>query len=435
MRSGRRVVALVGTASVLLRGVAALRLGSAAAKVNWDGYSFESYLRDFGRDRPIAGSAERARRNALFQSSLAEIRATNARNLRDGRPWVAGAHPFMDWTVAERKVLNGYKPSRRLRPVMAALQTDFQQGGRLALNATERRAGGLTINEGPKIRQQGNCGSCWAISAVEAVEAALLMRGVKSPQLSAQALVDCVPNPKHCGGTGGCDGATGELAFQFMKDYGIPTEAEDPYTEETGVCSESLSGPWPGKQRARVSGFTSLPSNQAQPLMQALVQEGPVTVAVDGGDWYQYGGGIFDGCQKDAELSHAVLAKGYGTDHDFGHSYWLIQNSWGSRWGERGHIRLLKHDDEDAWCGVDHKPQDGVGCDGGPAQVTVCGMCGLLYDPVVPTGVRLEDGSSSELGSNAGQASSAPTINEPQTHEEVDIAPISATDMYKSSNL
>jgi len=303
-----------------------------------------------------------------------------------------GVHPFMDWTAAERKVLNGYKPSRARRqlPSMAALQTDAKFGSSVRVSAT---SGGLTAEQGPAIRQQGNCGSCWAISAVEAVEAYLQTQGT-DVQLAAQALVDCVPNPQHCGGSGGCDGATGELAYQFMMDHGIPTEADDQYTAQTGTCPQKFDTEptWTttGGKRARLSGFSNLPSNKAEPLKQALMN-GPVVVAVDGNDWFDYNGGVFDGCQRDAIIGHAVLAKGFGEDS--GNKYWLIQNSWGSQWGERGHIRLKRTDDDDNLCGTDTKPQEGLGCDGGPPSVTVCGMCGVLYDPIVPTGVRLEDGT------------------------------------------
>merc|ERR1719238_2523999 len=99
------------------------------------------------------------------------------------------------------------------------------------------------------IVNQGSCGSCWAISAAEALEAQLQKNG--NPQftkLSAQALIDCTPNPQHCGGKGGCDGATGELAYAWVKDNGIPLESSyDAYNQRTGTCQAS-SGP-----RARIS--------------------------------------------------------------------------------------------------------------------------------------------------------------------------------------
>jgi len=402
MHGFRRLVA-----ALLLSGASALRASSATfakSKVNLNTYSFDQYSRDYGRSY-AAGSAEYRHRAALFQSAVQEIHATNARNQREGRAWAAGVHPFMDWTVEERRSLNGYKPSRTHRQGkgVAFIHTEASASGRAAstMNATVRS---FLSETAPALRNQGNCGSCWAISAVEAVEAQLQRQGVpKSVKVSAQALVDCVPNPQHCGGDGGCQGATGELAYSFMRDVGIPLEADLPYTATDGSCPQKpAQGPWPSAQRVRVSGWTALPSNKAEPLMQALVQQGPVVVAVDGNNWFNYDSGIFDDCGKDAILGHAVLATGYGEDQ--GKKYWLIQNSWGRDWGEEGHIRMLRHDDEDAWCGVDNKPKEGVGCDGGPAEITVCGTCGLLYDPLIPNGVRIEAADGSSVAAPAADA-------------------------------
>merc|ERR1719321_1502220 len=154
------------------------------------------------------------------------------------------------------------------------------------------------------IVNQGSCGSCWAISASEALEAQLQKNGQSSSiKVSAQALVDCVPNPQHCGGTGGCDGATGELAYAFVRDHGIPMESSLPYTAETGKCYNS-EGPWPSSQCVRISGWHQLPSNKYAPLMRALASEGPVVVSVDGNNWFDYTNGVFDGCDKDAVLGH-----------------------------------------------------------------------------------------------------------------------------------
>jgi len=246
---------------------------------------------------------------------------------------------------------------------------------------------------------------------VEAVEAQLIRSGAGDVKVSAQALVDCVPNPQHCGGSGGCDGATGELAYAFMRDHGIPLESELPYHAKTGTCAQaSLAGAWRSSRRVRLDGWNALPSNQLEPLKTALVQQGPVVVAVDGNNWFNYDSGVFDGCDKDAILGHAVLAKGFGEDS--GKKYWLIQNSWGSDWGENGHIRMLMHEDEQNWCGADRKPQEGVGCDGGPSEVTVCGMCGILFDPIIPQGVRIESddgfgGAGAASPTSAGESTEA----------------------------
>jgi len=360
-------------------------------------YSFDRFTHQFGRTY-VEGSEEYLKRVSVFKASLTRVKAINARNKKEGHPWVAGVQSFMDWTTEEKAALNGYKPagSRHSRLATSAIELGSSEEALVNASSIEavRKQGGMRREEGPLIRDQGNCGSCWAISAAEAVEAQLQRQGISAEtQVAAQAFVDCVPNPEHCGGSGGCDGATGELAYAYARDHGIPLEYELPYTGRTGKCT-----PRAAASMVRVSSWHALPSNKAGPLMKALVEEGPVVVAVDGEAWFDYDNGVFDGCSKDAVLGHAVLAKGYGEDK--GHKYWDIQNSWGSGWGENGHIRLLRHggEEDDQWCGTDNKPKEGVGCDGGPAEVTVCGMCGLLYDPLVPTGVKLEQPAEGRRG-------------------------------------
>ena len=71
-----------------------------------------------------------------------------------------------------------------------------------------------------KAKDQGGCGSCWAFSATEALEsAAALATGKAAPVLAPQQLVSCSPNPNDCGGTGGCDGSTQELALTYTEAF------------------------------------------------------------------------------------------------------------------------------------------------------------------------------------------------------------------------
>jgi len=411
-----RKVAAAALVATFMGGDAVLVRRRSMAKAELDSYTFERFLSDFDRDL-APGSAEYRRRAGIFETSLLEVRAKNVRNAKEGRLWTAGVHPFMDWTQAERTALNGYKPSSARHAPLARGGVAFLSSGArgfASANATgawessfsdatavSTESGGWSMESGPSLRNQGNCGSCWAISAVEALEAQLQKTGAVG-RVSAQALVNCVPNPQHCGGSGGCEGATGELAYAFVRDHGIPLESDMPYHAQTQSCAQQpMTGAFQAtRSRVRVDGWTNLPSNKQEPLMQALTQHGPVVVAVDANDWFDYQSGIFDGCMKDAILGHAVLAKGYGTSG--ANKYWLIQNSWGATWGEAGHIRLLRHDDENSWCGIDNKPKEGVGCDGAPAEVKVCGSCGILYDPIYPTGVRVEDAEA--LPASASQS-------------------------------
>lgn len=367
-------------------------------------YTFERFLEDYNR-KYEHGTVEFEHRAAIFHNSLLQIQHLLERNRREGRSWQPGIHKFMDWTESERASLHGYKPSRRKNQPLTVLQTRFLGRSATMSNMTWNDIetyGESFGEESSSIRDQGSCGSCWAISAVEAIEAQLAKNGNPDVKVSAQALVDCVPNPQHCGGSGGCDGATGELAYDFVREHGIPMEDGLPYDATTADCPvKPLEGDWPASSRVRVDGFRALPSNQQAPLMQSLVQDGPTVVSVDGKKWMDYNAGVFDSCERDAVLGHAVLARGYGEDS--GRKYWLIQNSWGSDWGERGHIRLLRHDTDEEYCGTDRKPQEGNGCDGGPSEVKVCGMCGVLYDPIIPQGVRLE--TADQAGSSSPKRS------------------------------
>eukprot|EP00747_Dinoflagellata_sp_TGD_P164766 gnl/TRDRNA2_/TRDRNA2_185145_c0_seq1.p1 gnl/TRDRNA2_/TRDRNA2_185145_c0~~gnl/TRDRNA2_/TRDRNA2_185145_c0_seq1.p1 ORF type:complete len:539 (+),score=108.85 gnl/TRDRNA2_/TRDRNA2_185145_c0_seq1:72-1688(+) len=392
-----RAIALLGVVAVSQGALLRTQRDAASIKssANLATYSFDHFIRDFDRSY-TPGSAEYVRREAVFKASLLTVRTVKARNAKDGRSWTSGIHPFMDWDAEERQSLHGYKPNRATHRAAGSLLQTKKAGIGAASNSSIYalgQSGGMGMSEGPQIRQQGKCGSCWAISAAEAVEAQLQRNGADpSTRVAPQALIDCVPNPQHCGGKGGCEGATGELAYSFMRDTGIPLEGDLPYHPHTESCPME-SNSWPAfvQKRVFVSGWKALESNKVEPLMTALVNDGPVVVAVDAKPWFDYDSGVFDGCPQDATLGHAVLAKGYGEDN--GRKYWLIQNSWGSNWGEHGHIRMLRHDDENSFCGTDRDPQEGLGCDGGPSEVTVCGMCGVLYDPIIPEGVRIEDGN------------------------------------------
>lgn len=130
-----------------------------------------------------------------------------------------------------------------------------------------------------------------------------------------------------------------------------------------------------------------LPSNDYGALMSA-VQVGPVAISVAASAWQFYSGGVFSS-DCGADVDHATVLVGYGTDN--GADYWLVRNSWSASWGEGGYIRVARYGGtaKGEPCLVDTSPMDGDGCPGGPSNITVCGLCGILSDSSYPTGAKL----------------------------------------------
>ena len=220
------------------------------------------------------------------------------------------------------------------------------------------------------VKNQGGCGSCWAFSGTGAIESALLMNNQTETILAEQLYVDCAPNPDSCGGTGGCSGSIQPLLFEYALTEGAVLETDYAYTASTDTCKAALKTPV-----ASIEGYEVLPENLSpEDMMQYLITKGPLAVSVDASSWSFYGGGVLSYSQCGADIDHAVMMVGYGTDPVYG-DYWTIKNSWGASWGEDGYIRISREDGNAA----DTSPGDGTGCADGPSEVTVRGTCGIYY--------------------------------------------------------
>mmetsp|Transcript_35802 Transcript_35802/g.82167 ORF Transcript_35802/g.82167 Transcript_35802/m.82167 type:complete len:392 (+) Transcript_35802:88-1263(+) len=326
---------------------------------------------------------------------LARKAAVQEHNSRKDISWRAGLNQFADYTQVEFDILLGHRSSRwwRGRPSASSSFMEASTDGGAVADSMDWRA---RLNRTNQIKNQGACGSCWAVAAVGALETHAEIAKVSSDDLSYEQIVDCTPNPHECGGTGGCSGATAELAFEYASKTSIVLASS--YQGYQSKGSKSACHDVAKTGAVSVGGYTRLPENKLQPLLQAVANKGPVVVSVDASGWSMYAEGVYDTCKPDATVNHAVLLVGYGkSDQGFTTKtplkYWLIRNSWGDSWGENGYIKLQRHDSDngkDGHCGTDHNPQAGVGCKGGPSEMPVCGMCGVLSDSSYPTGVRLE---------------------------------------------
>lgn len=160
-----------------------------------------------------------------------------------------------------------------------------------------------TVGVTTPVSNQMQCGSCWAFASIAVLESHIALQTGRLYELSEQELVSCVPNPRQCGGTGGCAGATSELAFDFVKEKGIVEEWEYSYQSNHGNvpnCSlkERLlpgngTSPYYNRAVASILGYIKLPSNNYQVMMNAVAKYGPVAVSVACLPWHLYKSGVF----------------------------------------------------------------------------------------------------------------------------------------------
>jgi len=201
------------------------------------------------------------------------------------------------------------------------------------------------------VKNQGDCGSCWAYSATEGIESGLYMATKKMTELSVQEIISCDKDEPD---GGGCDGGDLPTAFAWVeKAGGMDSEADYPTT--SGETGRTQTCKWSKKTVAKLSNWSyaitpCAKSEQAKGgkcadqdedgLKAALATHGPLSVCVNAGSWDFYSGGVLSGkCSGAwADLDHCVQLVGYDTTAS--KPYWKVRNSWGSSWGEKGFIRL-----------------------------------------------------------------------------------------------
>lgn len=358
----------------------------------------------------MPGSKEYETRQSLYEHRVALLQQHNG---KPERLWDMAVNHLSDRTEAELSQLRGLRATRKSgKPSIGQVAThQFKRHflGQMRNSVLPEQKSWAHLNSVEADIDQGACGSCWAVSTATMLNANAEINGFNR-SFSAQELVSCVPNPHHCGGSGGCQGSTAELAMNWVMDQGLDTTEGTPYLGVDSTCkkrqarlrSSLLAHGDDGKGRLDdmiaigfhsssavsqglslgIRGWERLPENDYEPLMRAVATVGPAVVSVGASGWNAYGSGIFDGCDRDSVIDHAVTLVGYGKDVSRNQKYWTIKNSWGLSWGENGKIRLLRHDGVNH-CGTDYQPAEGTACDGGPSSVKVCGMCGILYDAVV----------------------------------------------------
>lgn len=197
------------------------------------------------------------------------------------------------------------------------------------------------------VKNQGGCGSCWAFSAIANIEGQYALKSGKLLSLSEQELIDC-DNLDN-----GCGGGLMTQAFEAVENLGgLETEIDYPYEGHTDRKGCQLKK---SELKVSISKAVNVSTDEVD-IAKFLVKHGPLSVGVNANAMQFYMGGVshpIHALCSPKSLDHGVAIVGYGVHRTkYTHKnlpYWLIKNSWGPKWGEKGYYLLYRGDGS---CGV-----------------------------------------------------------------------------------
>ncbi|KAL6099700.1 uncharacterized protein ACO6RY_01468 [Pungitius sinensis] len=316
--------------SVLLLALQVLGNAALLFHKDWDEWRVKHH-------KVYGNETETAFRRAVWEKNLQVVLRHNQEASAGRQSFTMGPNHLSDMTADEiNEKLNGLKLEQ---PVHLVNGTFKEGSGLLTPQSVDWRNDGLVS----PVRNQGLCGSCWAFSSLGALEGQIKKQtGVLVP-LSPQNLVDCSTND----GNQGCRGGYISKSFSYIiRNRGIDSESFYPYEHKDGKCRYSVKG-----KAGYCSNLHILPQGDEKTLQAVVASVGPVAVAVNAmlPSFHFYRGGLYNAPNCNPKFTnHAVLVVGYGTDR--GQDFWLVKNSWGTAWGEKGFIRMARN--KNNLCGI-----------------------------------------------------------------------------------
>uniref|UniRef100_A0AAR2LS92 Cathepsin L.1 n=1 Tax=Pygocentrus nattereri TaxID=42514 RepID=A0AAR2LS92_PYGNA len=283
---------------------------------------------------------EESQRKMIWLNNRKQVLLHNMLADQGIKTYRLGMTYFADMDNQEyRQILKGCLGTFNRTKIHSATTFLQQAGGAVLPDTVDWREKGYVTD----VKDQKFCGSCWAFSATGALEGQMFQKTGNLVSLSEQQLVDC----SWAFGNEGCNGGWMDQAFEYVKENGgLDTEESYPYE---GIDKECRFNP--ATVGATCTAYVDINKGDEEALQEAVATVGPVSVAIDAGEssFQLYESGVYDepSCSS-SELDHGVLAVGYGTES--GQDYWLVKNSWGIEWGDKGYIKMSRNKNNQ--CGI-----------------------------------------------------------------------------------
>ena len=300
-------------------------------------------------ERPSRNGSDYYRRKAIFIDNLKYGLRYNSERQSKGSDETTNINSLFD--ISDDDFRNNYLGHKHLKEddqknTLASLSetlinTPFKRSDKPLPNTLDwRKKGTVTA-----VKDQKKCGSCWIFGSIGALEGYYKLKGNPLTSFSEQFIGSCN------GMRPACEGGTAQVAYSFIvrNNYTVCTEASCPYTSGTGIdksCTTNLMNDCKKVQIPSDMKFRSIAPGNDGAVMEAL-QDGPIAVAINASlkSFMLYKGGVYDDpdCLQNRvySLDHEVLLVGYGETDD-NTPYWIVKNSWGSKWGEDGYIRMRR---------------------------------------------------------------------------------------------
>ncbi|XP_048630730.1 probable cysteine protease RDL3 [Brassica napus] len=340
---------MVKTISLVILSVLLLSssLGSATATETKQGQEevqrmYEQWLMENRKNYNALG--EKERRFNIFKDNLKLIEAHNS---VPDRTYELGLTRFADLTDDEFRAIHLRGKMEVTSDPVIGDRYLYKEGDVLPDKVDWRDEGAVA-----PVKDQGDCGGCWAFSATGAVEGLNKIKTGELVSLSEQELMDC--DREGDSGNFGCLGGSAANAFEFIiENGGIVTDKVYPYTEnDTAACKaiEMVT-----TRYVTIDSHEDAPHKDEMSLKKAVAHQ-PISVMIEAENMKLYKSGVFTGPCDHWYGNHNVVVVGYGTT-ERGEDYWIIRNSWGANWGESGYLKLQRNfHNSTGNCGVAIRP-------------------------------------------------------------------------------